>query len=167
MGVQTDFQCTTRYCSLTRELSEAKDMAMEEILNKASEAWLWTNASLFKHALEYKGKLNAFLDKAGGWIRKQEEHIWVMMFQITGDIRQCHYVPASDILLCLLETLPHVSGKPCIPEPVTHHLRVHARSLCSALVRASQPESCSHSIFWQPQEGRGHFVGGYHPQYRR
>ena len=31
-------------------------------------------------------KLDAFLDKAGGWIRVQEERIWMMMFQITGDI---------------------------------------------------------------------------------
>ena len=59
---------------------------MEEIINKASEAWLQTNASLFKHVLDYEAKLNAFLDKAGGWIRVQEECIWMTMFQITGDI---------------------------------------------------------------------------------
>ena len=49
-----------------QESSEAKDKAMEEIINKASEAWLRTNASLFKHVLDYEAKLNAFLDKAGG-----------------------------------------------------------------------------------------------------
>ena len=31
------------------ESSEAKDKAMEEIINKVSEAWLQTNTSLFKH----------------------------------------------------------------------------------------------------------------------
>ena len=39
---------------------------MEEIIDKASEAWLRTNASLFKHVLDYEAKLDAFLDKAGG-----------------------------------------------------------------------------------------------------
>ena len=88
-----------------RESSEAKDKAMEEILSKASKAWLETNASLFKHVLDYEGKLNAFLDKAGGWIREQEECIWTMMFQITGDVA----VPlcaSLNVLLHLLETLP-------------------------------------------------------------
>ena len=88
-----------------RESSDAKDKAMEEILNKASEAWLQTNASLFKHVLDYEGKLNTFLDKAGGWIREQEERIWTMMFQITGDIG-APLCASLDVLLCLLETLP-------------------------------------------------------------
>ena len=59
---------------------------MEEIINKASEAWLRTNVALFKHILDYEGKLNNFLNKTGGWIREQEECIWTTMFQITGDI---------------------------------------------------------------------------------
>ena len=88
-----------------RESSDTKDKAMEEILNKVSEAWLQTNASLFKHVLDYEGKLNAFLDKAGGWIREQEEHIWTTMFQITGDIG-APLCASLDVLLCLLETLP-------------------------------------------------------------
>ena len=58
---------------------------MEGLINEGSKAWLWTNTSLFKHVLDYEAKLDAFLDKAGGWIRAQEEHIWMMMFQITGD----------------------------------------------------------------------------------
>ena len=89
----------------TEESSEAKDKAMEELINKVSEAWLWTNVSLFKHVLDYEAKLDAFLDKAGGWIRVQEEHIWMMMFQIMGHIG----VPLCanlDIVLHLLETLP-------------------------------------------------------------
>ena len=88
-----------------RESLDAKDKAMEEILNKASEAWLQTNASLFKHILDYKSKLNAFLDKAGGWIREQEERIWTTMFQITGDIG-APLCASLDVLLHLLETLP-------------------------------------------------------------
>ena len=35
--------------------------------------------SLFKHVLDYEAKLDAFLDRAGGWIRVQEERIWTMM----------------------------------------------------------------------------------------
>ena len=49
-----------------KESSEAKDKAIEELLNSVSEVWLQTNASLFKHVLDYKAKLDAFLDKAGG-----------------------------------------------------------------------------------------------------
>ena len=56
-----------------QQSSEAKDKAMEEILNKVSEAWLQINTSLFKHILDYEAKLDAFLDKTGGWIRVQEE----------------------------------------------------------------------------------------------
>ena len=78
---------------------------MEEILHKVSEAWLQTNMSLFKHILDYEGKLNTFLDKAGGWIREQEECIWTMMFQITGDIG-APLCASLDVLLHLLETLP-------------------------------------------------------------
>ena len=38
---------------------------------------------LFKHVLNYEMKLDAFLDKVGGWIRVQEECIWMMMYRIT------------------------------------------------------------------------------------
>ena len=88
-----------------RESLDAKDKAMEEILNKVSEAWLQTNTSLFKHVLDYEGKLNVFLDKVGGWIREQEEHIWTMMFQITGDIG-APLCASLNVLLHLLEMLP-------------------------------------------------------------
>ena len=104
MGVQTDFLHTTKYCGPTGN-PDAKDKAMEEILNKASEAWLQTNASLFKHILDYEGKLKAFLDKTGGWIREQEERIWTTMFQITGDIG-APLCASLDVLLRLLEMLP-------------------------------------------------------------
>ena len=61
--------------------------------------------SLFKHILDYEVKLDVFLDKAGGWIRVQEECIWTMMFQITGDIRAPLYA-SLDIVLCLFKILP-------------------------------------------------------------
>ena len=61
------------------ESTEAKDKAIEELLNRASEAWLGTNMLLFEHVLDYEAKLDAFLDRAGGWIRVQEECIWMMM----------------------------------------------------------------------------------------
>ena len=88
-----------------QQSSEAKDKAMEEIINKVNEAWLQTNVSLFKHVLDYEGKLNDFLNKTGGWIREQEECIWTTMFQITGDIG-APLCASLDILLHLLETLP-------------------------------------------------------------
>ena len=50
-----------------QESSEAKDKAIEKLLNKVSEAWLWANASLFKHMLDYEVKLDTFLDRTGGW----------------------------------------------------------------------------------------------------
>ena len=88
-----------------KEPSDTRDKAMEEIISKVSEAWSWANASLFKHVLDYESKLNAFLDKAGGWIREQEERIWTMMFQITGDIG-APLCASLDVLLRLLDTLP-------------------------------------------------------------
>ena len=88
-----------------KEHSDAKDKAMEELIDKVSEAWLQANASLFKHVLDYESKLNAFLDKAGGWIREQEERIWTMMFQITGDIG-APLCASLNVLLHLLDTLP-------------------------------------------------------------
>ena len=100
-----------------QESLEAKDKAMEEIISKASEAWLQTNTSLFKQVLDYEAKLNAFLDKAGGWIRVQEECIWTMMFQITGDIG-APLCTSLDIVLHLLETLPS------FPANLAYHLWV-------------------------------------------
>ena len=85
--------------------SEAKDKAMEELLIKVSEVWLRTNGSLFKHVLDYEVKLDVLLDKAGGWIRAQEESIWMTMFQITGDIGAT-LCASLNIVLHLLETLP-------------------------------------------------------------
>ena len=88
-----------------QQSSEAKDKAMEEILNKVSEAWLKTNATLFKHVLDYEAKLDTFLNKTGGWIREQEEHIWTKMFEITGDAG-APLCTSLNIMLCLLDTLP-------------------------------------------------------------
>ena len=63
------------------------------------------NTVLFKHVLDYEAKLEKFLNKTGGWIREQEECIWMKMFEITGDagIPLC---TSLDIMLCLLDTLP-------------------------------------------------------------
>ena len=38
------------------ESTEAKDKVIEELCNWASDTWLRTNASLFKHVLDYEGK---------------------------------------------------------------------------------------------------------------
>ena len=78
---------------------------MEEILNQVSQAWLKTNAALFKHVLDYEAKLERFLNKTGGWIREQEECIWTKMFEITGDAG-APLCASLDIMLHLLDTLP-------------------------------------------------------------
>ena len=49
--------------------------------------------------------MNAFLDKAGGWIWEQEEHIWTMIFQIAGDTGAL-LCACLDVLLHILDTLP-------------------------------------------------------------
>ena len=88
-----------------KEPLTTRDKAMEEIISAASKAWSQANVTLFKHVLAYERKLNAFLDKAGGWIHQQEERIWTMIFQIAGDtgVPLC---ACLDVLLCLLDTLP-------------------------------------------------------------
>ena len=88
-----------------KEPSAARDKAMEEIISTASKAWSRANACLFQHVLDYEVKLKAFLDKAGGWIREQEERIWTMIFQIVGDTG-APLCAALDVLLRLLDTLP-------------------------------------------------------------
>ena len=49
--------------------------------------------------------MNAFLDKAGGWIREQEEQIWTMIFQKAGDTG-APLCATLNVLLRLLDTLP-------------------------------------------------------------
>ena len=105
-----------------KQSSEAKDKAMEEILDQASKAWLTRNAALFKHILDYETKLEKFLNKAGGWIREQGECIWMKMFEITGDAGT-PLCASLDIMLCLLDTLPLFLAEPFIPEQFTHHMR--------------------------------------------
>ena len=85
--------------------SEAKDKAMEEILKQVSQAWLKTNMALFKHVLDYEAKLDKFLNKTGGWIREQEERIWMKMFEISGDAGT-PLCTSLNIMLHLLDTLP-------------------------------------------------------------
>ena len=95
---------------------------MEEILNKASETWLETNAALFKHVLDYEAKLDAFLNKTGSWIREQEECIWTKMFEITGEAR----APLCTSLRYYASSFGHspfISGKPLIPEQFPHHMQ--------------------------------------------
>ena len=78
---------------------------MEDILNKVNQVWLKTNMALFKHVLDYEAKLDAFLNKTGGWIREQEERIWMKVFEIAGDAGAPLCVNL-DIMLRLLDTLP-------------------------------------------------------------
>ena len=84
---------------------EAKDKAIEELLNKVSEAWLRATASLFKHVLDYEAKLDGILDRTGGWIRVQEERIWTTMVRITEDLG-APLCAGLDIVFHLLGTLP-------------------------------------------------------------
>ena len=148
-----------------QQSSEAKDKAMEEILNKVSEAWLKTNATLFKHVLDYEAKLDTFLNKTGGWIREQEEHIWTKMFEITGDAG-APLCTSLNIMLCLLDTLPsfpanlsYQSNSPIIcgfaPEAYAPPwLGLHGVNLaCLPSFESRRKATC--------------FEGGYHPEYRR
>ena len=57
------------------------------------------------HVLDYEAKLEKFLNKTGGWIREQEEHIWTKMFELTGEAGT-PLCTSLDIMLCLLDTLP-------------------------------------------------------------
>ena len=87
------------------EPSDTRNKAMEEIVDAANKAWSQANETLFDHVLDYEGKLNAFLDKVGGWIRAQEERVWTTVFQIVEDTGApvCAFL---DILFRLLDTLP-------------------------------------------------------------
>ena len=100
--------CFTTYYEILRsgqQSSEAKNKAMEEILDQASKVWLATNAMLFKHVLDYETKLEKILNKTGGWIREQEECIWMKMFEITGEAGT-PLCAGLDLMLHLLDTLP-------------------------------------------------------------
>ena len=84
---------------------EAKDKAIEELINWMSNTWLQTNMSLFKHMLDYEWKLDAFLDRAGDWIRVQDHCIWMVMHRITEDIG-APLCAGLTIVFHLLDTLP-------------------------------------------------------------
>ena len=88
-----------------KEPLDTHNKAMEEIISAVSKAWSRANASLFKHVLDYERKLNAFLDKTGGWIWEQEERIWTTIFQIAGDTG-APLCATLDLLFHLLDTLP-------------------------------------------------------------
>ena len=68
-------------------------------------AWSRANETLFQHVHDYEGKLNAFLDKVGGWIREQEERVWTTIYRIVEDTGApaCDFL---DIIFHLLDTLP-------------------------------------------------------------
>ena len=97
---------STHYQTLRsdEEPSDARNKAMEEIVDAVNRAWSWANETLFDHVLDYERKLNAFLDKVGGWIREQEERVWTTVFQIVEDTGAplCAFL---NILLRLLDTL--------------------------------------------------------------
>ena len=100
-----------------KEPSDAKDKAMEELIDKVSEAWSRANTSLFKHVLNYESKLNMHSwTKLEDWIREQEERIWTTMFQITGDI--------GAPLCASLDVLLHVSWIHSLHSQQTFPIRV-------------------------------------------
>ena len=96
------------YCQILRSEQESldtHDKAMEEVISAAGQAWSQANAGLFNHILDYEKKMNAFLDRTGGWIWEQEERIWTAVFQIAGDTG-APLCAMLDIVFCLLDTLP-------------------------------------------------------------
>ena len=128
------------------EPSDARNKAMEEIINAANRAWSQANETLFDHVLDYERKLNAFLDKVGGWIREQEECIWTTVFQIVEDTGAplCAFL---DILLRLLDTLPSLPPNLSYQSQSPITCGFSPADLRTTLVGASQPESSSRSIF--------------------
>ena len=100
---------------------DARNKAMEEIVDVVNKAWSRANETLFDHVLDYERKLNTFLDKVGGWIREQEERIWTTVFQIVEDTGApvCAFL---DILFRLLDTLPSLPPNRLLPKSVTPHL---------------------------------------------
>ena len=54
---------TTYYAIMCSEEEKVKefDEAIDHLCEKAGEAWLETNSTLFCHALEYEAKLNEFV----------------------------------------------------------------------------------------------------------
>ena len=87
------------------EPPDVHDKAMEEIVDAVNKAWSRAYETLFQHVIDYEEKLNAFLNKVGGWIREQEERVWTTIFQIVEDTG----APVGafiDILFRLLDTLP-------------------------------------------------------------
>ena len=103
--------CPNHFSTLYRTLwsdeepSDARNKAMEEIVDAANKAWSRANETLFDHVLDYERKLNAFLARVGGWIREQEERVWTTVFQIVEETGTpvCAFL---DILFRLLDTLP-------------------------------------------------------------
>ena len=101
MRIPTIFSTLYQTLRSDEEPSDARNKAMEEIVDAANKAWSWANETLFHHVLDYEGKLNAFLNKVGGWIREQEEHIWTTVFQIveghwgTSLCFPRHFIPSS------------------------------------------------------------------------
>ena len=145
------------------ESTEAKEKAIEELLNRVSEVWLRTNVSLFKHMLDYEVKLDAFLDRAGGWIRAQEEHIWMTMLQITKDLG----VPLCAglaIVFHLLDTLPSFPAN--LMYQSTSPMITGFAPLAT-LAGDPWPGSHTHPASRQSQEGQRRVKGGHPPQYRR
>ena len=103
-GIQTVLPHTTRYYGLINNPQKRKTRPWGEILDKANGAWVETNTALFKHILDYEAKLDAFLNKTGGWIREQEERIW-RMFEISREVG-APLCASLDIMFHLLDTLP-------------------------------------------------------------
>ena len=100
------------------------------------------------------------------WLREEVECVPRQSWGLdpgTGGTHMDHDFPNSrrhwSTTMCLprCSTLPSwytafISTKSFLPKSITYHLWVCARGLCTTLVGASQPESSSRSIFWQPQK---------------
>ena len=79
--------------------------AVDHLCKEAGEAWLGTNSTLFRHALEYQNKLNNFLMESDDAIEVLHDHIWTVMLKVMEDAD----APSSDglgISVCLVDMLP-------------------------------------------------------------
>ena len=122
----------TAYYAILRsdeESTEAKDKAMEELLNRVSEHG-YEQMRHHSNALDYEAKLDAFfrqswgLDKSAGGAHLDDDASNNQGHQSAIMRWPCYCIPSPG-------HTPLLSSKPRIPEHFTHDHWVRAQSLCS------------------------------------
>ena len=74
--------CVTAYYHAIMKIS---DKAIDCLHERAGDAWLDTNSTLFQHALEYEMKMNDFLTESKNAIEALHDRIWTVVTKIMED----------------------------------------------------------------------------------